>query len=258
MINQRTQTRFGFTLIELLVVIAIIAILAAILFPVFQRVRENARRTACLSNMKQLGLAFTQYTQDYDELMPSAVKGATAVNKPGGWNYYTTFASGTIPPVFDMTLGSVYPYTKSKGIYICPDDSLGQTSNDTYALSSCIAYSPVGTALAPGKSLAQFDNPSGTLLLNEEAANGAGSSTNDAYFLYGTDTISLRHTGGSNVLFVDGHAKYYLLDNTGTTAGTAAANQKIYNLQNGLDVKNTDTTLLPTPFGTATTGICYQ
>src|SRR5690606_624654 len=60
----------GFTLIELLVVIAIIAILAAILFPVFARARENARRTSCLSNIKNMGLAFMQYTQDYDERMP--------------------------------------------------------------------------------------------------------------------------------------------------------------------------------------------
>src|SRR5476651_819462 len=64
------RSRHGFTLIELLVVIAIIAILAAILFPVFARAREQARRTSCLSNMKQIGLALFMYAQDYDETLP--------------------------------------------------------------------------------------------------------------------------------------------------------------------------------------------
>jgi prepilin-type N-terminal cleavage/methylation domain-containing protein len=71
-----SSLRRGFTLIELLVVIAIIAILAAILFPVFARARENARRASCSSNMKQIGLGFLQYTQDYDERMPSVADGS--------------------------------------------------------------------------------------------------------------------------------------------------------------------------------------
>ena len=72
------RSRSGFTLVELLVVIAIISVLAAILFPVFARARENARRTSCLSNQKQLGLAFTQYFQDYDEQFPLLGKGGAA------------------------------------------------------------------------------------------------------------------------------------------------------------------------------------
>jgi len=96
----------GFTLIELLVVIAIIAILAAILFPVFQKVRENARRASCESNVKQLGLAVTQYTQDNDEAYPTS-----GDNGRRGW------------------AGKVYSYVKSAGAYHCPDDPTGPTTN---------------------------------------------------------------------------------------------------------------------------------
>src|SRR2546423_6076610 len=88
---RRTRLRPGFTLIELLVVIAIIAILAAILFPVFAKARENARKTSCLSNLKQMGLGLMQYSQDYDECMP---KGASN-NRGNGWG------------------GPVFPYVKS-------------------------------------------------------------------------------------------------------------------------------------------------
>ncbi len=98
----------GFTLIELLVVIAIIAILAAILFPVFQKVRENARRATCTSNLKQIGLAFTQYTQDYDETLPPRGNGA-----------------GTVFLLLDS-------FIKSKNVWRCPSNPVANTKRHKY------------------------------------------------------------------------------------------------------------------------------
>src|SRR5258706_7320512 len=100
------HSRRAFTLIELLVVIAIIAILAAILFPVFAQAREKARATSCLSNLKQSGLAYAMYTQDYDETTPLQKS-----NDPNGGYWYNL----------------IQPYVKNWGLMLCPDRSITTT-----------------------------------------------------------------------------------------------------------------------------------
>ncbi len=123
--------RRGFTLIELLVVIAIIAILAAILFPVFQKVRENARRAACESNLKQIGLAYTMYNQDYDEKTPTVDKALA----PGGLD-----GAGYTPDYFTI----LQPYMKNVNVFLCPDRSdpmpttgngMGGPAGSTYTIA---------------------------------------------------------------------------------------------------------------------------
>ncbi|HEY3333263.1 MAG TPA: DUF1559 domain-containing protein [Capsulimonadaceae bacterium] len=133
-LTNSSVTKRGFTLIELLVVIAIIAILAAVLFPVFAQAREKARQSSCSSNLKQLGLAVIQYVNDYDDTYPAAV------NTNQQWNYY---ANGNPGP--NNWILKILPYCKVTGIFMCPDDTAGgntgwQGISTSYAANAMIGY----------------------------------------------------------------------------------------------------------------------
>jgi prepilin-type N-terminal cleavage/methylation domain-containing protein/prepilin-type processing-associated H-X9-DG protein len=148
--------RKGFTLIELLVVIAIIAILAAILFPVFAQAREKARAITCVSNEKQIGLAILQYTQDYDEKFPFAADN----NWQNGW---TT---------------TVQPYVKSYAVFLCPDDANAKLASGISAWAgvgvsySCNGYLGYDNQLGANQQYGVMGMPAGTT----GAANGGGLS----------------------------------------------------------------------------------
>jgi len=219
-----SSRKTGFTLIELLVVIAIISILASILFPAFSRAREMARRTSCMSNQKQLGLAVMQYTQDYDESFPSAAVGPAAAGYAGGWIYYSRFPAdspGTTPG-YDPRYGAIYSYVKNVQVFVCPDDSKGRQNGNSYAMNGCdfVGSASAASPFVSGKTLAAFDASSNLIMFMEEVEDGNNTdsdSTDDGYFLapvagVGGNLISTRHTDGNNITFVDGHTKWYRPD----------------------------------------------
>lgn len=200
------RSQAAFTLIELLVVIAIIAILAAILFPVFAKAKDAAHQTVCLSNVRQLGTATGLYGADYDDLGPSARDAQVGEKRLGGWVYYDTFG-GT----FDVTKGTLYPYIKSQGIFRCPGDATARTTNLSYAMNNCI----MDTSLQKSEGISvalpttQFSDLAHTMLFAEERIDGIGNpdSTNDGYLNIDFDFVTHRHAGGTMVTFLDGHAK---------------------------------------------------
>jgi len=193
----------AFTLIELLVVIAIIAILAAILFPVFARARENARRASCMSNLKQIALGFTMYSQDYDEKFPSIGNG-------------TLYSSATVPEVpalnyngsqwYKSWVSDIYPYVKNSQIYLCPSNTktfMGTNYGLPYYASNT-SGSQVNYFVNNYPALASFQQPSQSLLISEKA-NGGGTQ----YILGGQYyAMAAPHFDGGNVAFVDGHVKW--------------------------------------------------
>ena len=178
--------RRGFTLIELLVVIAIIAILAAILFPVFAKAREKARQTSCLSNVKQIMLAILQYAQDYDETL---IPGALVMAAPSGGNEWFEVLS---------------PYMKNTQLIVCPSKKSYYLGYGWNYQEFGYYYGNHGTGWAT--TLGEIDRPAETILIGDNADDNHG-----ARYLYkrSSSYLPARHNGGGNMGLCDGHAKWY-------------------------------------------------
>jgi prepilin-type N-terminal cleavage/methylation domain-containing protein/prepilin-type processing-associated H-X9-DG protein len=193
----------GFTLIELLVVIAIIAILAAILFPVFARAREKARQTTCLSNLKQIGLGCHMYTQDYDERLPGYRH-----ERPGNTNI--KWAHMIAPYIAPYATDSYMRPTGSTHIWICP-------SGDKYVATGREVASHYGWNYfyVNWIAIAEITAPSETFMIGENYGVDRGAGVvyppRSASWLETLVEVYNRpriHNGGANYAFVDGHAKW--------------------------------------------------
>ena len=219
------QKRKGFTLIELLVVIAIIAILAAILFPVFARAREKARQVSCLSNLKQLGTSVMMYAQDYDETYLMNYQDATS--GPG--------TEAQIPLTWPNRL---MPYVKNDHVYACASDSRAPNVDFTGCRPILQSYcwnwhfgmdlpawgywavTKLGDIAAPSQCAMLWDDNSDWLT----AGYGGRFNTLDSPDWAGSfdrEVLQGRHNEGDNFMFADGHAKWYKTTAMDTNATTA-------------------------------------
>jgi prepilin-type N-terminal cleavage/methylation domain-containing protein/prepilin-type processing-associated H-X9-DG protein len=231
--KSRTARKRGFTLIELLVVISIIALLAAILFPVFSRARENARRASCQSNLKQIALGILQYTHDYDERFPNRGAGVPAVMGSGCERYGGYNGMNCAPPTAGWG-AVIQPYIKSWQVYQCPSEPTRWTTGTgrDNALDYFINLS-LGPYLfnsndttGPGLHVSELTSPSNTIL-NGDVNTGdidivrATSGTTANWGLNtAANTGKDRHLEGANYSFTDGHVKWLKLSAIAPCTGT--------------------------------------
>ena len=238
----------GFTLIELLVVIAIIAILAAILFPVFAQAREKARQSSCLSNCKQLGTGLMLYVDDYDETMPpmedTSINRGT-YNQEQLQNMYPNYPVAYWPfKLTDWAVGGgdcwtwadcVFPYVKNLQMFICPSrkERLGYGYNGMlvggYTHYDANPNSSFANQVGPACCcLANLKNTAELVFVSDNIQYGSSSywvsMTNAPVLAYQTavtgDYIQPnRHNGGCNYTFCDGHAKHYKLHSGPSSVG---------------------------------------
>ncbi len=218
----RRALKRGFTLIELLVVIAIIAILAAILFPVFAQAREAARKTSCLNNVKQIGTAYMMYLQDFDESFPPHVTERTA---PAG----TPDTAVARAPFTYRT--KLFPYIKNEGIFKCPSapnwpaPGPGAWYNTDYGNNHNEALLPTSSNQAwyianpdfgfnDTTKIAQINFPANFILVGDAGRSDGTASRGGMYpqpwaFDVASQARFLpRHQGGGNIAYADGHAKW--------------------------------------------------
>lgn len=230
-----TRRRDAFTPIELLVVIAIIAILAAILFPVFARAREQARKASCQSNLKQIGLAVQMYTQDYDETYPLANMAYTG----GAW-YQILLPYIKNSQIFVCPTAGEIKYSGGYGWNICGTHYAGTGGTgigDGFGWNPSNFNTPTGSYL----KLSSIEEPAETIMIGDPNSDGY---TANGYYLYpnsynripvlhggqvgpfneSAEVAVTDHNGGGNYVYADGHVKYL-------PANLAWANRNVFNVK---------------------------
>jgi prepilin-type N-terminal cleavage/methylation domain-containing protein/prepilin-type processing-associated H-X9-DG protein len=238
--------RRAFTLVEILVVLGVLAVLTALAFPVFSRVRDNARRTTCTSNLRQIGIAFQQYTQDASGKYPMSGDGFTTEQPTDpsvakkecfaatcwGWRkgkgHWVSgpdeFLAETISPfsyregvTAQPEDGSLYPYVKEARMYYCPSNADGSKKRLSYSMNCALTAIDSRRVVSPGEIVLLVDeeyaNDGYFYAVNHDLAKGPntakGSTGGASAGGQSTDALTKKHADGGNLLFADGHVKYF-------------------------------------------------